>query len=167
MGLADEPVAVAKYVDLNNHSINIYPASIVISPVAYWIGASPDRKVYIPDRVPSVGILEVKCPRVSSVLEAKCLKHSPGQGLKLNKNDPYFTQIQTQLAVTGLEWCDFLYGAKMTIIWKWLISMPMSGKRLSSRQTCSFSIITCRFHISSSSFRHISVSAMEQRLFLQ
>ena len=106
-GLADEPVAVAKYVDLNNHSINIYPAGIVINPVAYWIGASPDRKVYIPDRVPSVGILEVKCPRVSSVLGAKCLKHSPGQGLKLNRNDPYFTQIQTQLAVTGLEWCDF------------------------------------------------------------
>ena len=105
-GLADEPVAVAKYVDLNYHSITIYPVAIVINPVAYWICASPARKVYIPDRVPSFGILEVKCPRVSSVLEAKCLKHSPGQGHKLNRNDPYYTRIQTQLDVTGLEWCD-------------------------------------------------------------
>ena len=105
-GLADEPLAVEKYVDVTNYSVNIYPVGIVVNPWACWIGASPDRKVYHPARDPPVGILEIKCPRVSSVLEVKYLKRVDDH-LELNRNDQYYTQVQTQLAVTGLQWCEF------------------------------------------------------------
>ena len=105
-GLADEPIAVENYVSVCNNEVNIYPVGIVINPWAFWIAASPDRKVYKPSRSPPIGILEIKCPRVSSVLDTNYLKRV-GDNLTLNKNDKYYTQVQTQLAVAGLEWCDF------------------------------------------------------------
>ena len=103
--LAHEPVAVNRYVQVLEGA-NIYPVGIVISPWAYWIAATPDRKVYVPHRQPPIGILEVKCPCVTSVLEVTYLKRV-GDRLQLNHNHQYYTQVQTQLGVTGLEWCDF------------------------------------------------------------
>ena len=57
------------------------------------------------------GLLEIKCPAdVSSVLEIKdnSLKRDRETGaLQLNPNHKYHHQIQMQLAVTGLPWCDY------------------------------------------------------------
>ncbi len=105
--MADEPLAVEKYVEIFSEEVNIYPVGIVINPCAYWIGASPDRKVYNPYRQPHIGNLEVKCPRVSSVLEVPYLERH-NNTLKLRRNYIYYSQVfKTQLAVTGVEWCDF------------------------------------------------------------
>ena len=51
------------------------------------------------------GLLEIKCPH--HILEY--LEKSE-QGCRLKYKHPYFYQIQTQLGVTGKEWCDvFVY----------------------------------------------------------
>ena len=55
---------------------------------------------------PPFGLLEIKCPRVTSVLERDYLMKD-GQSLKLKRHHSYYTQVQGQLAVTGLQWCDF------------------------------------------------------------
>ena len=60
--------------------------------------ASPDRLVY--DKLGSiVGLLEIKCPlnytHVKYLLDGKL-------------PTAYFQQVQGQLYVTGLEWCDFM-----------------------------------------------------------
>ena len=44
---------------------------------------------------------------MSSVLEATCLVKGVDGTLKLKRNHDYYYQVLTQLAVTGLEWCDF------------------------------------------------------------
>ena len=105
-GLEDEPKAAMAYGEVIDKKGNILPCGIVVSPWACWLAASPDRKVYRPDRVQPFGLLEIKCPRKDSVLECKYLKPIPG-GLLLDRKHEYYTQVQAQLAVTGLPWCDF------------------------------------------------------------
>ena len=65
-GLASEPEAVRQYALVNNNQINIYPCGIIISPFQPHLAASPDRRVYDPDRAPHCyGLLEIKwseCP---------------------------------------------------------------------------------------------------------
>lgn len=104
-GLASEPTAARKYSEVCQHQVNLYPYGVVVSPWAPWIAASPDRKVYHPESFPPFGLLEIKCPQVS-VLETQYLKKDHTATLKLNRNHQYYFQILTQLAVTGLQWCD-------------------------------------------------------------
>ena len=63
------------------------------------------------------GIIEVKCPEqfkevdpkhVSLVSERFCLQVSEDGELKINKDHPYYDQIQHQLAMTGCHFCDFV-----------------------------------------------------------
>ena len=79
---------------------------MVLSLWSPWIAATPDRKVYNPERFPAFGLLEIKCPKVSSVLEVPYLAKDETGTMKLKRNHNYFYQVLTQLAVTGLDWCD-------------------------------------------------------------
>lgn len=106
-GIASEPFAASEYAKCLNNQVNLYACGVVVNYWAPWLAATPDRKVYNPRMVPMFGLLEIKCPQVSSVLEAKyLLKDETGQ-LKLKRNHSYYYQVLTQMAVTGLEWCDF------------------------------------------------------------
>lgn len=106
-GLADEPKAAECYVQTSLENVNIYPCGIVISPWSPWLAVSPDRKVYNPNNNPPFGLLEIKCPRVESVLECSRYLANIDGILRLKPSHEYYTQIQAQLAVTGLTWCDF------------------------------------------------------------
>lgn len=33
-------------------TVNIYPVGVVVNPYSYWLAATPDRKVYCPERNP-------------------------------------------------------------------------------------------------------------------
>lgn len=105
-GIALEPTAAFAYAEKSNKTVNLYPCGIIISETAPWIAASPDRKVYNPHRFPQFGLLEIKCPQVTSVQECKYLVKNADGTLKLKRNHNYYYQVLTQLAVTGLEWCD-------------------------------------------------------------
>lgn len=87
-------------------NVNLYPCDVIVNPFCHWLAATPDRKVYAPDRNPSFGLLEIKCPDKNNLSDVKCLHIQDGE-LKLKKNDNYHYQIQMQMAVSGLSWCDF------------------------------------------------------------
>ena len=107
-GLASEPVAARCHAETaQNKSVNIYPCGIIVNFWSPWLAASPDRKDYKPERYPPFGLLEIKCPQVISVLEAKYLKNTATGPLELKRNHQYYYQVLMQLAVTGLQWCDF------------------------------------------------------------
>ena len=105
-GLESEPTAATAYATYKDSKVNLYPCGVVVSVTSPWLGASPDRKVYNPEMYPPFGLLEIKCPQVDSVLEAQYLTKDDNNVLKLKRTHPYYYQILTQLAVTGLQWCD-------------------------------------------------------------
>jgi len=82
-----------------------------------YIGASPDGMVFDRSSRPVFGLLEVKCPftpftkslSVSQAAEQDtnfCLVNTDGQ-LQLKRQHPYYYQVQGQLAVCNMQWCDF------------------------------------------------------------
>lgn len=89
-----------------NDAVNLDPCGVVVSPQAHWLAATPDRKVYCPQRNPMFGLLEIKSPDTDNLRSLKYLKETDGE-FELKKNHNYFFQVQMQLAVTGLEWCHF------------------------------------------------------------
>jgi len=88
--------------------VNIYPSGIVVSPKVPWMAATPDRKVYDPSADPPFGLLEIKCPDLAQkdLKDLKYLQLKNGT-LCVKRNDNYYHQVQMQLAMTGLMWCDF------------------------------------------------------------
>lgn len=76
----------------------VEPASFVVHPEKKWIGASPDGYVR------SDGLVEIKCP-------FGLRDHAPPVPFKTSAMQPhYYAQMQIQLFVTGLDYCDF---------WQW------------------------------------------------
>ena len=83
-----------------------------------WLAASPDGIVYdYMEKDHKRGCLEVKCPlscqKVLFTVACKevqsfCLVLSNKSTLSLSKSHAYYYQIQTQMRVTHLHWCDFV-----------------------------------------------------------
>ena len=87
-GLACEPIAANAYSKKFQDKINLYPSGVIVCVTAPWLSASPDRKVYNPERNPQFGLLEIKCPDVSSVLEVKYLRKDETGILNLKQTMP-------------------------------------------------------------------------------
>ena len=94
----------------------VFDAGIVVNPAYPYIGASPDGKVFNPSISPQYGLLEVKCPfkqRAKTIEEALAdpdfylLFQEEKYLLKRNHSSGYFEQVQGQMALSGLKWCDF------------------------------------------------------------
>jgi putative phage-type endonuclease len=108
-GLLREPFAAEMYATVMDNRVSLYPCGLVISPYSPWIAASPDRRVFCCDRTPPFGLLEIKCPQSTDLASVTCLTaNDTKDGLKLKVSHDYYYQVQCQLAVTGLEWCDFM-----------------------------------------------------------
>ena len=90
-----------------NEEVNFYPCGKIVSPKSPWLAASPDRKVYCPSVAPPYGLLEIKCP-VNSLNDCIYLTKNESGSFHLKETHKYFHQIMMQMAVTGLEWCNFL-----------------------------------------------------------
>ena len=105
-GLELEPFAAVQYSKLHGDMVNLYPCGIVISESSPWLAASPDRGVYLPTRTPSFGLLEIKCPQAINLQSVDYLRLDDQGQLQLKKRHNYYYQILTQLAVTGMSWCD-------------------------------------------------------------
>ncbi|CAM4663592.1 unnamed protein product [Leuciscus chuanchicus] len=104
-GLEREPQVLEQY--SKHFNVNVSRCGFVIHPDAPHLGASPDARVYDTSAIPCFGLAEVKCPDISSISEAGHVKMVNGQA-KLKQNHKYHWQVQGQLAVTGLSWCDFI-----------------------------------------------------------
>ncbi|XP_051951627.1 uncharacterized protein LOC127621880 [Xyrauchen texanus] len=112
-GLALEPLAIQEYCKAKN--TNYWPCGFVVHPDAPWLGSSPDGVVFDPTENPPFGLVEVKCPNVKSYVDCKYLKLHNGT-MNLKKQHGYYWQVQGQLLLTGMDWCDFVVFAEEDMI---------------------------------------------------
>ena len=104
----------AKLLYMNKTGSHMHDVGLVINSQFPFLGASPDALVCSNG---TTGIVEVKCPysiRTMTVHEAVekkvkniCLVQN-GDVLELSKSHNYFYQIQGQLLVTGMPFCEFI-----------------------------------------------------------
>ena len=95
--------------------LTVRACGLVVNPTFPWLGASPDGLVHDPLEA-SVGLLEIKCPytyRLCTVQEAtsdsKFFANMGDDGtVALKRTDKYFYQVQGQMALSGILWCDFV-----------------------------------------------------------
>ena len=105
-GLANEGNAAATYAQLKG--VTGRRSGFVINPGCPDLGGSPDYIVFDPsENDDPFGLMEVKCLQCLSVRNAKCLRQINGE-LKLKKSHEYYYQIQGQLGLTGMHWCDLM-----------------------------------------------------------
>ena len=99
-------------------SYKVSKTGIHISTVDPWLAASPDSVVEDPTQAEGRrnGILEIKCPYSGRTMTPEvacqeinrfCSSLNNGQ-VTLKATHNYYYQVQGQLAITKLPWCDFL-----------------------------------------------------------
>ena len=90
-GTENEPFARAAYEFHTDNTVELI--GFVDHPRIEMFGASPDGLIG------SAGLLEIKCPGSAAHIDVLLRGAIPGK---------YQTQMATQLACTGREWCDFV-----------------------------------------------------------
>lgn len=98
-------------------NFTVYDCGLVVNPSHPYLGASPDGKVFDPSSTSPFGSLEIKCPytwRHNLIHEAcqdpnfPCAMVDGVPRLKRDHKQGYYAQVQGQLALSGLPWCDFV-----------------------------------------------------------
>jgi hypothetical protein len=117
-GIQQEPVARSKYEEVTNSSVKT--CGLFVNSSYPFLGASPDGIVLNGET--EVGLIEIKCLKIfreKSVNEViklastnktilpNCLELVSGK-LALKTTHSYYFQIQHQLLVTKLSFCDFV-----------------------------------------------------------
>ena len=124
-GRKHETVAISSYIEpqrAKGKIVKVESCGLFVDHSMPWLAASPDgivtdlSEISHPKR-----LLEIKCPYVCErqtiddackTVNGFCLTESKGQ-VMLSKSHAYFFQIQTQMHVTGLKWCDFFVWSPM------------------------------------------------------
>ena len=122
-GKKKEPIARNLYIkelqSSHGSKFTVLPAGLSINPKYSFLGISPDGKVIYPFAYFPYGLLEIKCPSAGNnkTLDEKCQEDSfylkkVGDRFYLDRSKlqsrKYYAQVQGQLALTGLPWCDFV-----------------------------------------------------------
>ena len=90
-------------------------AGLVLNPKWPHIGASPDGAISC--SCCGRGVVEIKCPycrRSDDILDTIahdknfCLKRGPDEACYLDRSHAYYYQVQTQLFVCDVAYCDFV-----------------------------------------------------------
>ena len=119
-GKENEGVALSQYVAEmaeRGQPVSVRSCGLVLDTNHRFLGASPDGMVYDSTARPRYGLLEVKCPysafckNLTVEQAAKddrdfCMECVDG-GLRLKRSHAYHWQVQGQLAISRLRWCDF------------------------------------------------------------
>ena len=94
--------------------VNWFPSGLIINPKSPWLGCSPDRKVYDSsaekDGYLPFGRFETKVVKEGAIDfdgVHYIYKDPVTKQLSLKRNHEYYYQVQCQLGLSGLEWCDF------------------------------------------------------------
>lgn len=98
------------------HDVTVYNSGLLIDPNCPYLGATPDGKVIDKSTYNHFGLLEIKCPysfRNQTPAEAAenskcCLEDVAGQ-LQLKRSHNYYLQVTGQMALAGVNWCDFVF----------------------------------------------------------
>ena len=109
-GRDHEPQARDQYAKTLSEGWSVQECGLYVSTSEGYLGASPDGLVFHGKQV--CGCVEIKCPflmRDKSIVNA-CLQ--PQFFCKKNENEKqshnYYYQVQGQLAILNLAWCDFV-----------------------------------------------------------
>lgn len=120
-GITSERKAREDYIKFKGNfvtELNIEETGLTLCSIHSFLGASSDGRV-IEDG--DKGLLEIKCPysikgqkvnemEVLHILSIKdkdfCLINQ--DGVRLNKNHKYYAQVQGEMAMMSLPWCDFV-----------------------------------------------------------
>lgn len=94
--------------------VNLYPCGLVINPKCPWLGCSPDCKVYDIEAASEgcnpFGLLEIKVVKEGETdfRNVRYANVNPiSNEVTLKTTHEYYYQVQCQLALIGIEWCDF------------------------------------------------------------
>lgn len=109
-GIRCEKLAKDKYENITSNKVS--PCGIFIYLKNGYYASSPDGIVTNEN---SKGLIEIKCPhnvedkKPEELASSKlfCSKLVDGK-LRLKSSHNYFYQVQGQLAITRMEWCDFV-----------------------------------------------------------
>ncbi len=112
-GLELEADAICEYCQMKR--VNHYPCGFVIHPDAPWLGASPDGLIFDPSEPCQFGLIEMKCPNVKSYVDCPYLKVKSGK-LELQQTHAYYWQVQGQMLMTGMNWCDFVVSTEEDVL---------------------------------------------------
>ena len=111
-GCEHEKVALELYTEhMNTHHINakITQSGLFISTDYPFIGATPDALVSC-ECCPGKGCVEIKCPYCTRDSTVEVASGNPKfcvQSGFLTVTHPILTQIQTQMNVAQIDYCDF------------------------------------------------------------
>ena len=97
----------------SHSNFSVCDVGLVINPKWPYLGATPDGKVSC--TCCGKGIVEIKCPychkesTIDNATQDKnfCLKKDSSGKIYLDHSHAYYFQVQTQLFLTDLEYCDF------------------------------------------------------------
>lgn len=121
-GIDKEERARADYITIKsfvNKKFSVEHTGLTLYSTHSFLGASSDGKVTEED---SVGLLEIKCPfslnginvskmEVDDIMNMNnknfCLFNTDA-GPTLNRYHKYYAQVQGEMAIMGLPWCDFV-----------------------------------------------------------
>jgi len=87
--------------------LNVLPAEFVIHHDAPHLGASSNGRVYDPSESPPFGLVELKSSTKNYPSQVAHIKVQEGHA-SLRRSHKYYWQVEGQLAITGLTWCDFV-----------------------------------------------------------
>ena len=118
-GLAHESEAKTRYLQ-KFPGRHLHSCGLLVQPQIAFLGASPDGLVC--DKG-STGVFEIKCPysaREMSILDAaQQIKHfyvtKEGEQISISKKHNCYYQIQGQLMISGLSFCDFVLCTKVDL----------------------------------------------------
>ena len=113
-GTENEAEAMEQY--KSTIAVTVRECGIFIHSTLGYLAASPDG-VVTDENSKVVGVIEIKCPfsarNKPSIIEAceastfYCSLNSSNE-VHLKRNHNYFYQVQGQMAVLNVEWCDFI-----------------------------------------------------------
>lgn len=106
----------------NHLNLTVTDSGLVIHPQYPHFGASPDG--YVKCRCCGCGVIEIKCPfscKDRSFLEASddgtfCLASSVDGNLVLKQTHAYFYQVQLQMKLCDVDFCDFVIWADEELV---------------------------------------------------
>ena len=113
-----EGIAKEKYIKKmeknKKHVITLFDTGLCVNPSFPHLGATPDGRVLDRSVATPLGILEIKCPcKFRDFLPEDASSHRDfclqmvNNKLMLKENHPYYYQVQGQMAIAQVEWCDF------------------------------------------------------------
>jgi len=114
-GLSHESVALSKYKEyFSSHiDVSVYKCGLIINRDFAFLGASPDA--FVSCCCCQCGTVEIKCPykyrwmNIPEYLAATDTCFELGAtGVELKKTHPYYYQVQAQMHVCDVKYCDFV-----------------------------------------------------------